>query len=219
MSFRILSGGDLSGRGLRGAGRLTGAVLALALLSGCGLTEEWFGDPEPPPLPGQRISVIIESGAVEPDARLADLDVLLPPPYLNDAWPQSGGDAAHALHHLQVGDGLSRAWSRDFGAGSEGDQRRGRGDPLEAVGEGQIAGTGRQAHGQQRHEDAEATSGAEAEADEDAEQRGFQDRGFHGASSQDVGSYFYSTSDLAALFGRFLERLGGETWTRCRRPC
>ena len=113
----------LSQRKRSGAGRLVGAVLALALLGGCGLTDEWFGDAEAPPLPGQRISVIIESGAIEPDARLADLDVLLPPPYLNAAWPQAGGNAAHAMHHLQVADGLTQAWSRDFGAGSEGDQR------------------------------------------------------------------------------------------------
>lgn len=114
---------NLSHRILSGAGRVTGVCLSLALLVGCGLTDEWFGDPEAPPLPGQRISVIIESGAVEPDPRIADLDVLLPPPYLNEAWPQAGGNANHAMHHLKVADSLSRAWSRDFGEGSKGDQR------------------------------------------------------------------------------------------------
>lgn len=110
-------------RNLTKVGRLTAAVVLLAVLGGCSLTEEWFGDSEPPPLPGQRISVIIESGAVEPDARLADLDVLLPPPYENRGWPQAGGNSNHALHHLKIADNISRAWSRDFGEGSEGDQR------------------------------------------------------------------------------------------------
>jgi len=118
-----MSHSNLSHRVLSGAGRAAAVCLSLALLAGCGLTDEWFGDPEAPPLPGQRISVIIESGAVEPDPRIADLDVLLPPPYLNDAWPQAGGNANHAMHHLKIADSLSRAWSRDFGEGSEGDQR------------------------------------------------------------------------------------------------
>ena len=99
------------------------AVASVALLAGCGLADEWFGESEAPPLPGERISVIIESGAVEPDSRIADLDVLLPKPYLNESWPQAGGFADHAMHHLQVRDALSEAWSRDFGDGSEGDQR------------------------------------------------------------------------------------------------
>lgn len=123
MFYRNLSQRTPSQRARSCAGRLAGAALAFSLLAGCGLTDEWFGDPEAPPLPGQRISVIIESGAVEPDPRIADLDVLLPPPYTNNAWPQAGGTPNHAMHHLQVADGLSLAWRRDFGAGSEGDQR------------------------------------------------------------------------------------------------
>ena len=99
------------------------ALTSIVLLAGCSVADEWFGDAEAPPLPGKRISVIIESGAVEPDPRVADLDVLLPKPVVNRAWPQAGGYANHAMHHLQVSDALTNVWTKDFGAGSEGDQR------------------------------------------------------------------------------------------------
>ena len=109
------------------------AFCAMVVLSGCALTDEWFGDAEDPPLPGERISVIIESGAVEPDPRISDLDVLLPKPVINEAWPQAGGYANHAMHHLLVPERLSVAWRLDFGEGSEGDQRV-LGGPVSAAG-------------------------------------------------------------------------------------
>lgn len=93
--------------------------LAVVALTGC----DWFGEDEAPPLPGQRISVMLLDTDAEPDPRLADLRVKLPPPYLNDAWPQGGGYPDHAMHHLQASDVLQEAWRIDFGAGSEGDRR------------------------------------------------------------------------------------------------
>lgn len=105
------------------------AFLALTLVSGCG----WWGEEEAPPLPGTRISVMTADTDAEPDPRLSDLRVKLPAPYFNDAWPQGGGYADHAMHHLKAADTLSRAWSVDFGDGSD-DGRRLLSGPVVAEG-------------------------------------------------------------------------------------
>jgi outer membrane protein assembly factor BamB len=94
-------------------------LAALLPLSAC----DWFGDDEAPPLPGERISVMLSESDVEPDPRLADLEIKLPPPYLNEGWPQAGGYPDHAMHHLMAGDALNRLWSVSIGSGSDGDQR------------------------------------------------------------------------------------------------
>lgn len=97
------------------------AILAATavLATGC----DWFGEDEEPPLPGQRVSVMLLDTDAEPDPRLADLRVKLPPPYLNDAWPQGGGYPDHAMHHLQANDVLQEAWRVGFGTGSDGGRR------------------------------------------------------------------------------------------------
>lgn len=102
--------------------RLFGAVGAFALLgvlSGCG----WLGDKEAPPLPGERISVMLVDQDLEPDPQLSDLQVRLPPPYVNADWPQAGGSTTHAMHHLALSDQVSQVWSADIGSGSSGRRR------------------------------------------------------------------------------------------------
>lgn len=94
---------------------LTGALL----LAGCG----WFGEDEPPPLPGERIAIMISEGDAEPDPRLADIAVTLPAPYLNESWPQAGGYPDHAMHHLMAADELEPVWRASVGYGSDDGQR------------------------------------------------------------------------------------------------
>jgi outer membrane protein assembly factor BamB len=104
--------------------RLFAVVLAGAALAACeDLTDEWFGYNEAPPLPGQRISVLALESTVEPDPRIADLDVRLPRPYLTEDWPQSGGYPDHAMHHLAGGDRLLPVWRHSIGEGSGDDGR------------------------------------------------------------------------------------------------
>ncbi len=74
-------------------------------------------------LPGKRIAVMLADTDADPDPRLADLQVKLPPPYVNKSWPQSGGFPDHAMHHLMLGEKIQRVWKADIGAASEGDQR------------------------------------------------------------------------------------------------
>lgn len=94
------------------------ALLALPLvLGGC---EAILGSPEAPPLPGERISILTLQKQLEPDPRIADLEVRLPRPWVNESWPQAGGFPNHAMHHLALGDNPRLAWRTDIGAGSGG---------------------------------------------------------------------------------------------------
>ncbi|HEX5080097.1 MAG TPA: PQQ-binding-like beta-propeller repeat protein [Geminicoccaceae bacterium] len=95
-------------------------VVAFALLlAGCS-AGSWFGGSEDPPLPGERIPVMLLEREVTADPGLADLPIRLPPPERNASWPQSGGLSSHAFHHLAANDDLRLAWSADIGAGSAG---------------------------------------------------------------------------------------------------
>lgn len=90
----------------------------LLLLPACNVLPDWMGANEEPPLPGERISVMQLEQEVVPDPGIADLAVKLPAPWRNPAWPQAGGYANHAMHHLELPDSLSIAWQRDAGDGS-----------------------------------------------------------------------------------------------------
>ncbi len=103
--------------------RFLAVVLAGAALGACDLADEWFGGTEAPPLPGQRLSVLALQSTVEPDPRIADLDVRLPKPYVNESWPQAGGYPDHAMHHLAGGERLAPFWRTGIGEGSGDDGR------------------------------------------------------------------------------------------------
>ncbi len=107
---------DLINRGARSLA----AVFACLALVGCGM---FPGGDDEPPLPGERIPVMLTSAAINADARIADLDVRLPRPIVNINWPQQGGNANHAMHHLALPETLSIAWRVDAGSGSNDDER------------------------------------------------------------------------------------------------
>ncbi|MDA1089729.1 MAG: PQQ-binding-like beta-propeller repeat protein [Proteobacteria bacterium] len=98
------------------------ALLALAL-SGCSNPLKWFEKAKDPPLEGDRISILLHQRTLSPDPKLANVQILLPAPAPNDDWPQSGGFANHAMHHMQAPDVINEAWSVNAGAGSNGEQR------------------------------------------------------------------------------------------------
>ena len=107
--------------------RLVAAVAAAALvLGGCTVTDMiggWFSHPSKSKLRGQRISVMSLDESVKPDATLKDLTVILPQPYRNMEWPEPGGYAANAMHHLEASGPLQQIWERDAGGGSDSDSR------------------------------------------------------------------------------------------------
>lgn len=100
--------------------RLTTCVAVSLLLAGC---SDWLGEPEEPPLPGERIPILSLERGVRADPQIADLDVRLPPPWENKEWPQSGGWPSHAMHHLAAGGALDTLWETDIGQGSDSEQR------------------------------------------------------------------------------------------------
>ena len=97
------------------------ALCALLVLGGCGDTFDFLGTREPPPLAGTRIAVLLSEQSATADPRLADLAVRLPRPIPNLSWPQQGGFANHAMHHLALGDAPTVAWNVGIGADADDD--------------------------------------------------------------------------------------------------
>lgn len=97
--------------------------LSLAFVTtGCD-SPEWFGSREGPRLPGERISVLRLEQSITPDPELVNLPIELPPPWKNLGWLQLGGVASHAMHHLELGEGINRRWAVDIGRGSDDENR------------------------------------------------------------------------------------------------
>lgn len=94
-------------------------VLSALALAACSDTFLGSGD-DAPPLPGERIPVLLLDRQLSADPRLADLQVRLPPPQANPDWPQSGGLPGHAVHHLAAADELELAWKVDIGDAADG---------------------------------------------------------------------------------------------------
>lgn len=110
---------------MKGSWRLSLLLAALAL----GACEGAVA----PPLPGKRVSVLSFERNLEPDPSVAQLAVRLPKPFRNPAWPQSGGYANHAMHHLEASGDLRLQWRSGVGTGS-GDERRLMATPVVADG-------------------------------------------------------------------------------------
>jgi len=105
------------------------AVLATGL-SAC---ESWMGGSGAPPLPGERISVLKHESALLPETTLETPEIRLPAPSQTPDWPQNGGYANHAMHHVAAAPQLIERWSTDIGAGA-GDGERLTSTPIIADG-------------------------------------------------------------------------------------
>lgn len=110
--------------------RLAAMTLVSGLLAGCG-GDDWFGEPEAPPLPGERLSVLEHERRLQPSP--GDFDIRLPAPQPNDLWPQAGGYSHHAMQHMEIGPLPQRLWAADAGTGS-GKRARLLGQPIVAEG-------------------------------------------------------------------------------------
>lgn len=93
------------------------ASVAALVLTGCETFDGIFGKSKQP-LPGERISVLGDRKDLEPDSDVANMQVTLPPPTVNDSWPQSGGFANYAMHNLAIGESPQVIWTADVGSGT-----------------------------------------------------------------------------------------------------
>lgn len=93
------------------------ALLLTVSLSGCDMFDGIFGKSKVP-LPGERVPVFAERGELEPDKDMANVEVVLPAPVVNESWPQSGGFANYAMHNLAINASPQIIWTADVGAGS-----------------------------------------------------------------------------------------------------
>lgn len=94
---------------------------AAILLTGCSTIDDLLGSGDGPLLPGTRLPVLLTNNEIQSDPGISDLAVLLPRPIANTSWPQQGGFANHAMHHLALAEAPRRAWTADAGSGSDDD--------------------------------------------------------------------------------------------------
>lgn len=94
------------------------AILLFLSVTACDWIESMLPSRKRPPLPGERIAVMVTERDLEADPRVADLRVMLPKPYVNEAWPEAGGVPTHAMYHLSVAEAPARVWQVDIGDGS-----------------------------------------------------------------------------------------------------
>lgn len=98
---------------------LAAGVMVLSLAGCDSVTDvmDIFGKSKAP-LPGERVSVFADRSDLEPDKDMANVQVVLPSPVVNDSWPQSGGFANYSMQHLAVSDSPRMLWTADVGAGT-----------------------------------------------------------------------------------------------------
>ena len=98
------------------------APALLLALAGCGV---FGGDDDGPKTPtvGNRQPILSRiATAVEADATLASVNVVVPAPRDNAEWPQAGGNAAKSSGHVALAAAPQRVWSADI-AGSSNKRR------------------------------------------------------------------------------------------------
>jgi outer membrane protein assembly factor BamB len=94
-------------------------LLALVLaLGGCDWLGGLFEESNKVHLKGDRISVLGLERRLEPDPKLAETEVRLPPATANADWPQPGGNTSHAMQHLAFAGSLRKAWRTGIGDGA-----------------------------------------------------------------------------------------------------
>ncbi|WP_448581684.1 outer membrane protein assembly factor BamB family protein [Thermaurantiacus sp.] len=97
-------------------------LLASLALAGCNRGERSGLFRRAPPASqtlGERISVLDFERAVEAEAELRDLEVVLPPAVVNPAWTQAGGSAAKNMGRLALGPGTEPLFRVSIGRGSD----------------------------------------------------------------------------------------------------
>jgi outer membrane protein assembly factor BamB len=107
----------LSSRAATRAVALTFLAVAGLTLAACDTISNMFEESKEK-LPGKRVSVLSLDSKLEPDPALKSVNVTLPPPFANPAWPDAGGYPSHAMYHLALPDSVTVAWRENIGDGA-----------------------------------------------------------------------------------------------------
>lgn len=100
--------------------RMRAISLALACVGTLSACSGWYGGGEEPPLPGDRVSVLLREGQLSADPNVAGLTISLPAAIANDAWPQHSGSPAYRPQHPAGPDDLTLAWRAELGESAAG---------------------------------------------------------------------------------------------------
>lgn len=93
---------------------------ALLLLTAC---SGWMGEKEPPPLPGERLPVLVYDQQLQADASLAGEAPLLSPLEQNADWLSPGGRPDHGGGNFGLTNPTPKeAWDADIGDGTSADK-------------------------------------------------------------------------------------------------
>lgn len=96
-------------------------VPALLLLAAC--EGGWFGDKEAPPLPGERLPVLVYDQQLQADPTLKTEPQRFTPPERNTDWLSAGGRADHGGgSYTLLSTTPKEAWSADIGDGTSADK-------------------------------------------------------------------------------------------------
>jgi len=97
-------------------------AFALTMLGGCEyLTGPGgpFGEEIKIPLAGERISILLHQRSLSPDPETVEQQIQLPAPTPNADWPQAGGTANHAMHHITINESINNVWRANVGDGAD----------------------------------------------------------------------------------------------------
>ena len=92
-------------------------IFVILVLSPLIFSCSWLGKDKEEILPGDRIPALSLGRSIVPDPTLKNVRIILPSPTFNQSWPQAGGYANHAMHHIAIRDNLEKKWSTSIGEG------------------------------------------------------------------------------------------------------
>ena len=95
-------------------------IFIIFMLAGC---DKFIGVKSGSPLPGKRVSILLQETKIKADKTIGSKNIILPTPSYNSDWPQSGGYPNHAMHHMEIGKKIEEKWTINIGDGSTNNER------------------------------------------------------------------------------------------------
>lgn len=94
-------------------------ILSMVVFTvGCSDLKHAFFKEEKPRAEGKRIPILQAEGKISPNADLKNAEMKISDPWINEAWPQTGGYPNHSMGHLALNTKLKPVWSAYIGAES-----------------------------------------------------------------------------------------------------